>query len=91
MDIDEKLNEIRQQSKEDFKFMMIAFDNTAKAMNLITQEMATVKAKIARQEERFELMLDAVQHELKKRVDPAVVADHEKRLQVLEGKANPAA
>ncbi|MBT9583211.1 hypothetical protein IV102_07670 [bacterium] len=98
MDIDEKLDEIRNQSKEDFKFIMIAFDNSTKAMvemnkliGVVTHEMGTVKAKMARQEERFELMLDAIQREMKNRVDPIVVADHERRIQALERKENPAA
>lgn len=82
MDIDEKLNEIRRQAKEDFKFVMIALDN-------VTNELGTVKAKMARQEERFELMLDVVQQELTRRA--AVWADHETRLQALEKKNHPAA
>ena len=64
--------------------MMIAFDN-------ITKDVGTIQAKMSRQEERFELMLDTVQRELKDRVDPAVVADHEARLQALERQSNPAA
>lgn len=81
MDIQQQLTEIRQQSKEDFKFIMIALDNSSRSMNTIAdtitremansaKEMGVVKAKMARQEERFELMLDAVEQELKRRVDP---------------------
>ena len=80
MDIDEKLDEIRNQSKEDFQLISV-----------VTNEMGTVKAKMARQEERFELTLDAIQREMKNRVDPIVVADHERRIQALERKENPAA
>ena len=84
MDINDRLEEIRKQSKEDFQFMMIAFDN-------ITKDVGTIQAKMSRQEERFELMLDTVQREPKDRVDPAVVADDEARLQALERQSNPAA
>lgn len=59
MDINDRLEEIRKQSKEDFQFMMIALPNN------ITKDVGTIQAKMSRQEERFELMLDTVQREPK--------------------------
>ena len=91
MDFDEKLNEIRRQSKEDFKFIMIALDNTTKALEGVTKEMGTIKGGMARQEERFEMMLDAVQQELKNRVNPSDFAQLVQRVEVIETKINPAA
>ena len=102
MDIQQQLNEIRQQSKEDFKFIMIALDNSSRSMNHIAEtiaqemvnsakEMGVVKAKMARQEERFELMLDAVEQELNRRVSPESFLELAKRVEALERKQPPAA
>ena len=91
MDFDEKLNEIRTPRKEDFKFIMIALDNTTKALEGVTKEMGTIKGRMARQEERFEMMLDAVQQELKNRVNPSDFAQLVQRVEVIETKINPAA
>lgn len=97
MGLEAKFEELRKQSKEDFKFTMIAMDNVTGALNNVTnalhevtKELGTVKAKMARQEERFELMLQAVQEEMK-RVDPAVITDLVRRVEALEKKQPPAA
>ena len=88
VDINEKLNEILCQSKDDFKFVMIALDNVTKDLGNVTNELGTVKAKMARQEERFEMMLQAVQQELTQRAE--AWSNHEARLQAIEKKIQAA-
>lgn len=79
-DFKEQLEKIREQSKEDFKFVMIALDN-------VTHELGTVKAKMARQEERFESMLDIVQNALADNVKRAEFEDVRARVEALERKS----
>jgi len=91
MDVQLELKRIREESREDFKFTMIALDNVTQALTSVTREMDLVKAKMARQEERFEMMLNVVQHQIDESVKQADLADIRARLEALEKRIDSAA
>lgn len=59
--LQKQLDEVKNQAKEDFQFSMIAIGRVTEHMNEVTRELGHVQGKMARQEERFELMIDIVQ------------------------------
>ena len=59
--LQKQLNDLRAQGKEDFQFTMIAFGNMGDRMNELAKDIGIIKGKMARQEERFETILDVVQ------------------------------
>ena len=56
-----ELDHVKKQVKEDFQFSMIAMDRVTEHMHEVTRELGHVQGKMARQEERFELMINIVQ------------------------------
>ena len=56
-----QLDDVKNQAKEDFQFSMIAIGRVTEHMHEVTRELGHVQGKMARQEERFELMIDIVQ------------------------------
>ena len=90
----EQLEKIRKESKEDFKFVIIALDNVTNGLNevtsrlnIVTKDLGTVKGKMARQEERFETMLDVVQNALGDSVKRAELEEVKARVEALERKS----
>ena len=88
-----QLETIRKQSQEDFKFVMIALDNVTNGLNNVTtglnqvgKELGRVKGKMARQEERFESMLDIVQNALGDSVNRTEFEEVKARVEALERK-----
>jgi len=81
-----QLERIRKQSQEDFKFVMIALDNVTTGLNQVGKELGTVKGKMARQEERFESMLDIVQNALGDSVNRTEFEEVKARVEALERK-----
>ena len=59
--LQKQLDEVKNQAKEDFQFSMIAIGRVTEHMNEVTRELGHVQGKMARPEERFELMIDIVQ------------------------------
>jgi conjugal transfer/entry exclusion protein len=68
-----ELDNVKKQVKEDFQFSMIAMGRVTEHMHEVTRqltehmgevtrELGHVQGKMARQEERFELMIDIVQN-----------------------------
>jgi len=86
--LQEQLNKLKVQQKEDFKFTMVALDNVIREMN-------TVRTKMASQEERFESILDIVQKMLNEvrndHVKQADLAEIRARLEALEKRIDSAA
>lgn len=97
MDFEKQLNNFRKQSREDYKFIMLCMDDTNKTMKALseamtqgfaklTSDIGRIQSRMARQEGRFELMLDAVQGEMKRKVEPQAFADLVRRVEHLERK-----
>lgn len=56
-----QLDDLRRQTKEDFQFTMLAMGTAREHLEKVTQHLGQVEGRMARQEERFEMMLDIVQ------------------------------
>ena len=91
MDVQAELKRIREESREDFKFTMIALDNVTQSLATVTREMDLVKGKMARQEERFEMMLDVVQHQIDESVKQGEFQELRARFEALEKRIDSAA
>jgi len=101
-----QLDGLKQQVKEDFQFSMIARGRVTEHMNEVTRqvtehmgevtrELGQVQGKMARQEERFELMIDILQKMMNQvkadQVDPQRFSSLESRVEALERRQDPAA
>lgn len=91
MDVQKQIEDLRRESKEDFKFTMVALDSVVRDLNSVARELKVVQGKMARQEERFEVILDLVQREIDKAVDPQEILELKKRVEALEKRLPPAA
>ena len=58
MDFQAQLDDLKKQAKEDFQFTMIALGD-------VVDKIKQVQGKMARKEERFEMMVEIVQNALK--------------------------
>ncbi|MBT9587492.1 hypothetical protein IV102_29390 [bacterium] len=56
-----EMNDLKKQVKEDFQFSMITMARVTEHMNEVTKDLGHLQGKMARQEERFELMIDVMQ------------------------------
>lgn len=90
MDIQAQLEQIRAESREDFRFTTIALDSVTAALSNVVKDMNQVKGRMARQEERFELMLDVVQRAIDD-VKRDELEEVKARLTALERKIDSAA